>query len=266
MVTVGVSGCFFRDLLKTFEVRLALGETQMVTEMREYLEQEGVSLDVFGQASAPRSKTVVLAKNLPAGTTAEELRGAICKHAEPSRVVLPPNGVTAIVEFADPGDARNAFTNLAYSKFKHVPLYLEWAPLDALKPRIAQKAIETDGVTPEDGSTKKKSEEKAKKEGETLSSDEEEEEPEENTTIFVKNLNFDTTKESLQQAFSKCGAIYQVTVATKKDAKAPGRLLSMGYGFVQYYRTRDAKRSIKELQHCALDGHSLELKLSQRAT
>ncbi|XP_014667180.1 PREDICTED: probable RNA-binding protein 19 [Priapulus caudatus] len=150
--------------------------------------------------------------------------------------------------------------------FKHVPLYLEWAPLDALKPRIAQKAVETDGVTPEDGSTKKKSEEKAKKEGETLSSDEEEEEPEENTTIFVKNLNFDTTKESLQQAFSKCGAIYQVTVATKKDAKAPGRLLSMGYGFVQYYRTRDAKRSIKELQHCALDGHSLELKLSQRAT
>lgn len=36
----------------------------------------------------------------------------------------------AIVEFNEPYEARNAFTKLAYSKFKQSPLYLEWAPAE----------------------------------------------------------------------------------------------------------------------------------------
>jgi multiple RNA-binding domain-containing protein 1 len=37
---------------------------------------------------------------------------------------------TAIVEFLEPSEAKAAFTKLAYTKFKHLPLYLEWAPSD----------------------------------------------------------------------------------------------------------------------------------------
>jgi hypothetical protein len=37
---------------------------------------------------------------------------------------------TGIVEFLEPSEAKTAFTKLAYTKFKHLPLYLEWAPSD----------------------------------------------------------------------------------------------------------------------------------------
>lgn len=36
---------------------------------------------------------------------------------------------SALVEFLDAGEAKRAFKNLAYSRFKNLPLYLEWAPL-----------------------------------------------------------------------------------------------------------------------------------------
>lgn len=34
-------------------VRMALGETELVSETREFLESNGVKLDVFGQVSTP---------------------------------------------------------------------------------------------------------------------------------------------------------------------------------------------------------------------
>jgi len=45
-----------------------------------------------------------------------------------------------------------------------------------------------------------------------------------------------------------------------------GQLLSMGYGFVEYKRPTAAKQALKLLQHTKLDGHQLELKLSNRTT
>ena len=49
-----------------------------------------------------RSKTVILAKNLPARTAVEELRDMFARHGDLARVVLPPNGgVTALVEFLE---------------------------------------------------------------------------------------------------------------------------------------------------------------------
>ena len=50
------------------------------------------------------------------------------KHGELHRVVLPPSGVTAVIEFYEPTEARAAFRKLAYSKFHGTPLFLEWAP------------------------------------------------------------------------------------------------------------------------------------------
>jgi len=40
----------------------------------------------------------------------------------------------------------------------------------------------------------------------------------------------------------------------------------MGYGFVEYKRPAAAKEALKLLQHTMLDGHQLELKLSNRTT
>ena len=60
---------------------------------------EAISFSLFF-----RSKTVILAKNLPARTAVEELRDMFARHGDLARVVLPPNGgVTALVEFIEVG-------------------------------------------------------------------------------------------------------------------------------------------------------------------
>jgi len=45
------------------------------------------------------------------------------------QVILPPTRTLALIEFLEPSEARRAFKHLAYTKFHHVPLYLEWTPL-----------------------------------------------------------------------------------------------------------------------------------------
>lgn len=70
------------------------------------------------QASAPRSTTVILVKNLPAGVTAAELEELFSPHGSLGRVVLPPSGLTAIVEFMESTEAKRAFKRLAYSKVR----------------------------------------------------------------------------------------------------------------------------------------------------
>lgn len=74
------------------------------------------SLYVFSQAAAPRSKTVILVKNLPANTDPEDLRAVFSKHGALGRIILPPSGITAVVEYLDPTEAKLGFRNLAYTK------------------------------------------------------------------------------------------------------------------------------------------------------
>ncbi|XP_078598476.1 putative RNA-binding protein 19 [Branchiostoma floridae x Branchiostoma japonicum] len=244
------------DSRESLAVRMALGETQIVAETRQFLLDNGVKLDAFSQPAAARSKTVLLVKNLPAGTEATQLQEVFSKFGQLGRVVLPPAGVTAVVEFLEPSEARSAFYKLAYTKFQHVPLYLEWAPTEVFS-------------TPRDVSTQQQQQDS----GEHESAEEEESDSDEDQgqeergkcTLFLKNLNFDTTEATLKQRFSSCGTIRSVTIATKKDMKNPGKLLSMGYGFVEFQKRESAQKALKDLQHCEVDGHSLELKVSNRA-
>ncbi|KAK3600296.1 hypothetical protein CHS0354_027139 [Potamilus streckersoni] len=118
---------------KSLGVRLALGETQIVSETRDFLLENGVVLDSFSNPAGPRSKSVILVKNLPSGTKSEEIQELFAKFGTLGKVILPPSGITAIVEYLEATEAKAGFTKLAYTKFKHVPLYLEWAPMDVLK-------------------------------------------------------------------------------------------------------------------------------------
>ncbi|XP_078141234.1 putative RNA-binding protein 19 isoform X1 [Centroberyx gerrardi] len=228
-------------------VRMALGETQIVQETRQFLQDNSVCLDSFSQAAAARSTTVILVKNLPAGVTASELEELFSPHGSLGRVLLPPSGLTAIIEFLEPTEAKRAFTRLAYSKFHHIPLYLEWAPVGVFMAAKPEPVSEKEAAVEEE--------------------DEEEEEEEESapgSTLFVKNLNFCTTEEKLHETFSKCGKVKTCTISKKKDKT--GKLLSMGYGFVQYQTAEAAQKAMRQLQHCNVDDHQLELKVSEKAT
>uniref|UniRef100_A0A8C8DZI1 Probable RNA-binding protein 19 n=1 Tax=Oryzias sinensis TaxID=183150 RepID=A0A8C8DZI1_9TELE len=225
-------------------VRMALGETQIVQETRQFLLENSVSLDSFSQAAAARSTTVILVKNLPAGVTTSELEELFSPHGSLGRVLLPPSGLTAIIEFLEPTEAKRAFTRLAYSKFHHVPLYLEWAPVGVF---VADQQ-----------KTEKKDLEKEDEE------EDEEEDAVPGSTLFIKNLSFITTEEKLQETFSKCGKVKFCSISKKKDKS--GKLLSMGYGFVQYQSAEGAQKALRQLQHCCVDDHKLELKISDKTS
>lgn len=230
-------------------VRLALGETQIINQIKEFLEENEVSLESFNNLTkCPRSKNVILVKNLPFGTKIEEIREKFAGFGELKKIILPPNGIAAIVEFIEPSEAKKAFRNVAYTKFKHVPMYLEWAPEAVF--------------------SKKEPEEKIKEN--VKEKDEAEEVPVhesvEGALIFVKNLNFSTNAEKLREHFSKCGNIVSATVAEKKDPKNPNSKLSMGYGFVEFSSKDSADAALRDLQFSKLDNHTLELKRSNRTT
>eukprot|EP00095_Tigriopus_kingsejongensis_P007108 maker-scaffold130_size324016-snap-gene-2.23 protein:Tk07108 transcript:maker-scaffold130_size324016-snap-gene-2.23-mRNA-1 annotation:"rna-binding protein 19" len=231
-------------------VRLALGETEIVAETRAYLQEEGIQLDTFSRPPNERSKTVILVKNLPAKTSPLEIRDRFAKFGELGRLVLPPHGITAIVEFLDPSEARKGFQGLAYTKFHNTPLYLEWAPQNAFVRELTPEEIKA----------------KLKEEVDQDSGVDIKDEPEEGTTLFVKNLNFSTQEESLKEFFATVGPVHSATISKKKDMKRPGEMLSMGYGFVQFKLKSSADKALKNLQHKRLDEHGLELKRSTRVT
>jgi len=129
-------------------VKLALGETQLAEDTKAFLEENGVCLDAFNEAPKKRSNTIILVKNLPAQTKPSELREMFAKHGELVRIVMPPAGITALVEFLEPSEARKAFHALAYTRYKHLPLYLEWAPDNSFTtPASKTKATKSNATT-----------------------------------------------------------------------------------------------------------------------
>lgn len=283
-------------------VRLALGETQLVAETRDFLQLHGVQLDVFAQPSVARSRNVILAKNLPANTSVETLRGKFAVYGRLGRLLLPPSGVSALVEFGEASEARAAFRALAYSRLGSAPLYLEWAPVGALTPAdTADKAADTANDADAEQEQKQKSgdatlEDKSDdvtaddesssalifvdRQGDKGESTPVQSKPspvdtpvEEGCVLFVKNINFDTSDDSLLEHFSQCGPVLSASVSrrartSRENGEIGGdkqnQLLSQGYGFVTYTKSRHAQKALKRLQLSMLDSHTLELKLSNR--
>ena len=251
-----------RDLLdpdtnSSLAVRMALGETQLVSETKEFLESQGVRLDIFQQVKPKRSKTVILVKNLAYGTTTAELHDLFSPFGSLSHVILPPGGISALVEFSESSKARSAFKKLGYSEFKHIPLYLEWAPVGVLGKggnESMKHGTEAKTKTMKHGS------------GAEETAEEKSSEMNDGAMIFVKNLNFSTTDDALRQVFSKTGTVKKANIARKVNMKDPNKPLSMGYGFVEFETHKEAMKAIKNLQNYELEGHRLELKLSHQET
>ncbi|TDH69190.1 hypothetical protein CCR75_002286 [Bremia lactucae] len=245
-------------------VRLAIGETMLVKENKEFLAREGVDLEAIEGAlvkeasqqqikKIERSTTVILIKNLPHTTEEEELAQLFRKHGEIARFLLPPSKTLAVVQYLEPSEARKAFRSLAYKKYQHVPLYLEWAPLKVFDCQSAasgskntltfeHKGIKTTAFAPYD--------------------DEDTSVSDASHTICVKNLNFVTKEAALEKIFAKCGKLRNVTVACRKDPRRG--MLSMGFGFVEYVDAKHTEHALRTLQSTVIDGHAINLKLSQK--
>lgn len=219
-------------------VRLALAETQIVNETKEFFEKHGIVLDTFGKKE--RSETIILVKNIPFGTTDEDMRELFGKYGELGRVLVPPAKTIAVVEFLEPSEARNAFKSLAYRRYKDSLIYLEKAPSGLFKDKFVRDP------------NAKKAEEKKKPvsaiellEPTTKSDDVNSDDI---ATLFVKNLNFSTTPEALSKTFKGISGYRSSRINVKPDAKHPGKTLSMGYGFVEFDSKANAEKALNAMQ------------------
>lgn len=245
-------------------VRLALGETQIVIEMKKFLEEEGVRLSAFDEPTQKRSKTVILAKNLPAATEVADLSPIFSKFGPIGRIVLPPSGVTALIEYCEPSEARQAFKKLAYSKFKNVPLFLEWAPEDTFTRTLNGEAIIPKTEPKVEVKEEGKPAAEPEPEPEEPVAEDADDEPEPDTTIFLRNLNFKTVMETVRDHFQHLGSVHTVEIAKRKDPQNPRQQNSLGYGFIQFKKSAVAARALKEMQLTKIDGNLVELKRSDR--
>ncbi|RKP38577.1 hypothetical protein BJ085DRAFT_19348, partial [Dimargaris cristalligena] len=232
-------------------VRMALAETHILNETKAYLEEHGLVLDSL--AKKERSETVILVKNIPHSTTEEELRDIFGKHGNLGRILLPPARTIAVVEFLEASEARSAFRFLAYRRFKDSVIYLEKAPVGLFKDKYnakvhkKQKAASATAASATDSSR--------------LDSD-----PVQGVTLFIKNLSFLTQDADFQELCGSIPGLRSAVIRMKPDPKHPGSQLSMGFGFAEYQTPQLAQRAIQALQGRVLDGHALEVKLTNHVT
>ena len=242
------------DILDTTEgggelaVRMAMGETHVLKENRDFFIKHNVDLNVLesntsNNRAQARSSTTLLVKNLPHSVIPEELEDMFSKFGSISSFLVPPSKTLALVDFYEPTEARAAYKGLAYRKYKHLPLYLEWAPQGTIS-----KPLSNDSNAKEPAPATK---------AEQLISDEDVQD--DYSSLFLKNLNFSTTEEQLKNHISLrgCQGLRAVSIPKKRKGEA---LLSMGFGFAEFSSTENAAAAIKLLHGSALDGHAMEVK------
>ncbi|TVY26745.1 Multiple RNA-binding domain-containing protein [Lachnellula hyalina] len=234
-------------------VKQAIAETTVIQESKSYFAKNGVDLEAFKKRE--RGDTSILVKNFPFGMTLEELRKMFEEFGQVLRVLMPPTGTIAIVEFAQPSHARAAFGSLAYRRMKDSILYLEKAPKD-LFTVVSSNAEVVSSDRKTDAGDQKLSGSDLLEKDDTEGLD--------TSTLFVRNLNFTTTSDRLTETFKPLDGFMSARVNTKTDAKKPGQVLSMGFGFLEFKSKAQAQAALKAMDGYMLEGHKLLIKASHK--
>ena len=264
------------DLLSTetedIAVRVALGEAQVIANTKKELGDVGVNVHALESGAASRenvkiarSQHSILIKNLPYESEESDLREMCEKFGTLSQLVLPSTRTIAIAEFLESNEARRAFQGLAYKRYRHVPLYVEWAPKDIFK--TSKKNELGDDDDDDDRTTKFNKE--------TSNKDDVEEDPEEKSKVlFVKNIDFATTDESFLQFFEnlckraggKNRRLVSAKIARKPNSDKSKSLLSKGFGFVEFesHETASICSKLVSTGIGKLDGKVLSIELSRQ--
>ncbi len=199
---LGVSKSEFLDPTDaSAAVKQAVAETQVIQEAKAYFLSHGVDLNAF--KSQQRGDNAILVKNFPHGTTLEEIRSMFEEHGGTVlRVLMPPAGTIAIVQFAQPSHAQAAFAKNAYRKVKDSVLLLEKAP----KNLFVQATVTQE---PTDLPTQKVSA------AELLERDDNDDQ-QESSSLYVRNLSFTTDQLHFSETF-------QPSTASSRRVSRPSR-------------------------------------------
>ncbi|KAI0776697.1 RNA-binding domain-containing protein [Trametes elegans] len=248
-------------------VKLAFAETHVIQETKTFLEQHGVDLSVLDQSGGSRpsrSDRIILVKNIPYGTSAADIRALFEPHGELRRVLVPPAGTLAVVEFIHPDEGRKAFRAVAYRRLGNSVIYLEKGPEgmfitdEPVTDAAEAGPVTATGTAPiavPDAAPAAVAEAKEGADEPPLSA---------GTTLFVKNLSFSTTTDKFAGVLRHLPEYAFARVQTKPDPSRPGARLSMGYGFVGFRTAEGARRGLKSIDGMVLDGHKLAAKWAGR--
>ena len=235
-------------------VKQAHAETHIIQETKSYFTTYGVNLDAFKKRE--RGDTTILVKNFSYETQPNELKALFETHGGVRRILMPPSGTIAVIEFEHADHARSAFRELAYRKFKDSILFLEKAPRDLFSsgaPEYSQNSANANKTE----STKPLTTELLKQDSTLQSVD--------TSTLFVRNLNFSTTTERLREVFRPLDGFMSARVKTKPDPKKPGQVLSMGFGFLEFRTKSQAQAALAAMDGYKLEDHELLIRASHKA-
>ncbi|CAH2074076.1 unnamed protein product, partial [Thlaspi arvense] len=242
-------------------VRLALAETKVIAETKEALAKAGVnvtSLEAFATGKGDdkkRSKHILLVKNLPFASTEKELAQMFGKYARLDKIILPPTKTMALVVCLEAAEAREAYKRMAGKRYKDAPLYLEWAPEDILEPKpLAPDTNENNSDDVGENHVRRVNLEQLVNIDTDIT---------ESSVVYVKNLNFKTSEESLEKHLTqvvKQGKILSVKIIKHEKN---GKMVSKGYGFVEFDSNDTATTAIRDAHRTVLDSHALILTFSE---
>lgn len=272
-------------------VRMALGESQIVDETKQFLLNNGINLHSFEEVQdnatadestneneqqqqvnpavrrinekkrKARSKTVIVVKNLPAKIDSSTIDRLFSKFGTISRLVLPPYGVTAIVEMQESSEAKKAFDKLSNYKVNHTPIYLEWAPVNVFKNNVMHDKQYVDCSTNTQVNEKRKhddddhvhanepsqalgEQQTVKRSKSTVSQSTCKPPPGfSNTKIVVRNVPFEGSADEVKELFSPFGSLKFVRLPLKMGGTGTHR----GFAFVEFNDKHEAERAFAAL-------------------
>ncbi len=76
--------------------------------------------------------------------------------------------------------------------------------------------------------------------------------------LYVGNLPFSATEDSLKEAFSRFGTVESVTIIMDKDSGQ-----SKGFGFLELATQEEAASAIAKMNGCDMDGRALKVSEAQ---
>jgi len=79
--------------------------------------------------------------------------------------------------------------------------------------------------------------------------------------LYVGNLSFNTSKETIESAFAKAGEVREVAMPTDRETGQP-----RGFAFVTMGSAQAATTAISQLNGAMLDGRSLKVNEAQERT
>ncbi|CAH9138526.1 unnamed protein product [Cuscuta epithymum] len=248
-------------------VRTSLGETKVIEDTKRALSDAGIDVALLEVScgknnNALKKSRVILVKNLPYCSSESELAEMFGKFGNLEKVVLPSTHTLALVIFVETVDAHACFNALRYKCYKGAPLYLELVPECILNKTtlIPGGDSSNNSVMVDRDSNRVLLNQQVK---EDMTDFDVDHDKIESRSVYIKNLNFRTSDDELKKHFTDRmteGIIFSVTI--KKRIK-DGKIVSMGFGFIEFDSVDTALKIYKDMQGTVLDQHALTLQLCQ---